>query len=160
MFMQSKPHLIAFILAKLQTLRHGLSNTMPGPLNLQRPIAHGLSSRRRNSLQGRNQDFLSGALNDLREDEKSGWVRLVEEMTRIGYAPEGAKRRYSAHFISKLTDCDGENSETDTWLDFACNCGYLSDDDHERLTQCSRKIGGMLGSMLKNPSAFIINVGL
>ncbi len=29
-----------------------------------------------------------------------------------------AKRRYEAHFVSKLTDCDGENSETDTWLDF------------------------------------------
>ena len=28
-----------------------------------------------------------------------------------------AKRRYEAHFVSKLTDCDGENSETDTWFD-------------------------------------------
>ncbi len=34
-----------------------------------------------------------------------------------------AKRRYEAHFISKLTDADGENSETDTWLDFARDCG-------------------------------------
>ena len=36
-----------------------------------------------------------------------------------GYAPEGAKRRYEAHFVSKLTDADGENAETETWLDFA-----------------------------------------
>ena len=36
-----------------------------------------------------------------------------------------AKRRYEAHFISKLTDSAGENSETDTWLDFALDCGYL-----------------------------------
>ena len=36
-----------------------------------------------------------------------------------------AKRRYEAHFVSKLTDSDGENSETDTWLDFAKDCGYL-----------------------------------
>jgi four helix bundle protein len=71
-----------------------------------------------------------------------------------------AKRRYAAHFISKLTDCDGENSETDTWLDFACTCGYLSAEDHKRLTQGSQKIGGMLGSMLKNPSVFIINTDL
>jgi four helix bundle protein len=35
------------------------------------------------------------------------------------------KRRYEAHFVSKLTDVDGENSETDTWLDFAKDCGYL-----------------------------------
>ena len=38
-----------------------------------------------------------------------------------------AKRRYEAHFISKLTDSDGENSETDTWLDFARDCKYISD---------------------------------
>jgi four helix bundle protein len=30
-----------------------------------------------------------------------------------------AKRRYEAHFVSKLTDADGENGETETWLDFA-----------------------------------------
>ena len=40
-----------------------------------------------------------------------------------------AKRRYEAHFISKLTDADGENSETDTWLDFAKDCGYLSEEE-------------------------------
>src|SRR5438874_12949240 len=34
-----------------------------------------------------------------------------------------AKRRYEAHFISKLTDCDGENGETDSSLDFARDCG-------------------------------------
>jgi four helix bundle protein len=34
-----------------------------------------------------------------------------------------AKRRYEAHFISKLTDADAENSETDTWLGFAKDCG-------------------------------------
>src|SRR3954462_3366529 len=34
-----------------------------------------------------------------------------------------AKRRYPSHFVSKLTDCDGENSETDTSLDFARDCG-------------------------------------
>ena len=35
------------------------------------------------------------------------------------------KRRYEAHFMSKLTDCDGENSETDSALDFARDCGYI-----------------------------------
>jgi four helix bundle protein len=67
-----------------------------------------------------------------------------------------AKRRYQAHFISKLTDCDGENSETDTSLDFAKDCGYISDLQHELLTgKCSR-IGKMLGSMLRNPEPFLI----
>ena len=51
-----------------------------------------------------------------------------------GYAPEGAKRRYEAHFVSKLTDCDGENSETDSSLDFALACDYIKHDQHEELT--------------------------
>ena len=67
-----------------------------------------------------------------------------------------AKRRYEAHFISKLTDADGENSETDTWLDFAKDCGYLSTSDHKRLTEECREVGAMLGAMLKNPSQFLI----
>jgi four helix bundle protein len=45
-----------------------------------------------------------------------------------------AKRRYEAHFVSKLTDCDGENSETDTWLDFARDCNHLSTEEHSRLS--------------------------
>jgi four helix bundle protein len=55
-----------------------------------------------------------------------------------------AKRRYEAHFITKLTDCDGENSETDTWLDFARDCGYLSEDDHQRLNDRCASVGKML----------------
>ena len=69
-----------------------------------------------------------------------------------------SKRRYEAHFISKLTDADGENSETDTWLDFAKDCGYLSIADHDRLTEKCRSVGKMLGSMLKNPESFILRL--
>ncbi len=68
-----------------------------------------------------------------------------------------AKRRYEAHFISKLTDCDGENSETATWLDFARDCGYLPTADHERLTAECKRVGAMLGGILKNPAPFLTN---
>ena len=67
-----------------------------------------------------------------------------------------AKRRYEAHFISKLTDADGENSETDTWLDFAKDCGYLSKEEHQDLTTQCMEVGAMLGSMLKNSAPFLI----
>ena len=67
-----------------------------------------------------------------------------------------AKRRYEAHFISKLTDSDGENSETDTWLDFALDCGYLDPSDHLRLTAECKQIGSMLGSMLNKPEPFLL----
>jgi four helix bundle protein len=69
-----------------------------------------------------------------------------------------AKRRYEAHFSMKLTDCDGENSETDTWLDFARDCEYLDEDDYSRLEKRCSKVGRMLGSMLKNPSPFLLRV--
>jgi four helix bundle protein len=68
-----------------------------------------------------------------------------------------AKRRYEAHFISKLTDCDGENSETDSSLDFAKNCGYLTEAQHQQATDACRQIGRMLGGMLANPQSFLIS---
>jgi len=50
----------------------------------------------------------------------------------------------------------GENSETDTWLDFAKDCGYLSPEEHKRLAADCRELGAMLGSMLNNPAPFLI----
>jgi four helix bundle protein len=67
-----------------------------------------------------------------------------------------AKRRYEAHFISKLTDSDGENSETDTWLDFALDCGYLDPSDYRHLAAECRQIGSMLGSRLNKPKKFLL----
>jgi len=67
-----------------------------------------------------------------------------------------AKRRYEAHFISKLSDCDGENSETDTSLDFARDCQYITSQEHGSLTILSKEVGSMLGSMIKNPSSFLL----
>jgi four helix bundle protein len=66
-----------------------------------------------------------------------------------------AKRRYEAHFLSKLTDCDGENSETDSSLDLAKDCGYLSAQQHQELASSCEKIGRMLGAMMKKPESFL-----
>jgi four helix bundle protein len=67
-----------------------------------------------------------------------------------------AKRRYEAHFVSKLSDSDGENGETDSWLDFAHDCKYLSKSDHARFTEKCREIGAMLGTMINTPASFIL----
>ncbi len=90
----------------------------------------------------------------------------MAKRSKWGYAPEGAKRRYEAHFLSKLTDADGlrlvayasesENGETETWLDFAYDCGYLSKGDHAVFIGKDREIGAMLGSMINAPSPFIL----
>lgn len=67
-----------------------------------------------------------------------------------------AKRRYEAHFVSKLTDCDGENSETDSSLDFALSCGYVAAAEHTQLVALCDEIGRMLGSMIKKPTPFLL----
>ena len=66
-----------------------------------------------------------------------------------------AKRRYEAHFISKLTDCDGENSETDSSLDFALDCNYITQSEHIEMSKLCEEIGKMLGSMIKEPGSFL-----
>ncbi len=68
-----------------------------------------------------------------------------------------AKRRYEAHFVSKLTDSDGENSETDSSLDFAKVCGHISGQEHKRLAAACEEIGRMLGSMIHCPRPFLLD---
>jgi four helix bundle protein len=67
-----------------------------------------------------------------------------------------AKRKYEAHFVSKLTDCDAQNSETDSSLDFAKDCGYITLEVHAALTVECAEIGKMLGSMINNPTPFLL----
>ncbi len=61
------------------------------------------------------------------------------------------KRRYAAHFTSKLTDSDGEQAETQHWLDTAYECDYISKEEHAKLLQECKKIGAMLGKMMREP---------
>src|SRR5881296_1640702 len=67
-----------------------------------------------------------------------------------------AKRRYEPHFLSKLTDCDGEANEADSSLDFARDCGYISDETHQTLVAKCTEVRRMLGGMMKKPGAFAI----
>ena len=68
-----------------------------------------------------------------------------------------AKRRYEAHFISRLTDCDGENDETKTSLDFAKDCAYITEQEHKDLVSDCSEVGRMLGAMIREPEKFIIH---
>ncbi len=71
-----------------------------------------------------------------------------------GYAPEGAKRRYPAHFLAKLTDSDGELQETLHWLDCAEACGYLDEGESCDLQNRAAAIGRQLGSMTNRHDTF------
>lgn len=67
-----------------------------------------------------------------------------------------AKRRYPAHFVSKLTDCDGEANETDTALRFAHDCGYINEADFKALATSCDSVRRMFGSMINRPDPFLI----
>ena len=67
-----------------------------------------------------------------------------------------AKRRYEAHFVSKLTDCDGEANETDTSLDFARDSSYITAEEHHTLVALNIKVCKMLGSMIRDPKPFLL----
>ena len=85
----------------------------------------------------------------------TGQIRRASRSVCANLREAWAKRRYEAHFISKLTDADGENSETDTWLDFAKDSGYLAAEEHKKLSAKCNSIGRMLGAMLRNPTPFL-----
>ena len=87
----------------------------------------------------------------------TGQIRRSSRSVCTNLREAWAKRRYEAHFLSKLTDCDGESNETDTSPDFAHDCGYISAADYSELSAQNRSVGRMLGSMIKDPSGFLIS---
>lgn len=64
------------------------------------------------------------------------------------------KKRYPAHFISKVTDSDMENSETSGWLDFAVACKYISAEEFKTLVTQNEEIGKLLNHMINNPDKY------
>ena len=64
------------------------------------------------------------------------------------------KRKYPAHFISKLTDADMENTETQVWADYALNCKYIDQKTYSELIKVSEKIGKLINYMIENPNKF------
>jgi four helix bundle protein len=68
------------------------------------------------------------------------------------------KRRYPNHFISKLSDSDMENGETQTWLDFALACEYISIDEHKKLNDCAEEVAKLLVYMMNNSEKFLVKV--
>ena len=83
-------------------------------------------------------------------------IRRSSRSTCLNLREAWAKRKYEAHFVSKLTDCDGENAETESSIDFAKDCGYFTNQQHAELTSVCREIGGMLGKMMSKPAPFLI----
>lgn len=65
-----------------------------------------------------------------------------------------AKRRYEAHFTSKLTDANGECEETLHWILTAFDCEYISKDEYMMLKSDYDSIGKMLNKMINEPQVW------
>ena len=65
-----------------------------------------------------------------------------------------AKRRYEKVFINKLTDCLGEEFETETWLKYSFDCEYIMEEDYFKLMDQYEEVRKMLISMINSPAKF------
>ncbi len=83
-------------------------------------------------------------------------VRRSSRSVSANIAEAWGKRRYEAHFVSKLSDADSELLETEDWLLFAKAHGYLAPADFDTLYALMREIGRILGSIMQNPAPFLL----
>src|SRR5437016_13741565 len=81
-------------------------------------------------------------------------VRRASRSIGANISEAWQKRRYLAHFISKLTDADGEQAESQHWLDTAAACNYISEDQRKAVLEKCLRIGQMLGTMIAKPEKF------
>jgi four helix bundle protein len=81
-------------------------------------------------------------------------VRRSARSVGANIAEAWQKRRYPLHFVSKLSDSDGEQAETQHWIQTAFECPYLSADQCSDLLEICKDIGRMLGSMMEKPEPF------
>ena len=81
-------------------------------------------------------------------------IRRSSRSTNICLIEAYRKRRYKAHFISKLTDSDMENSETKGWLKFALACKYLTEESFNELVIQSEEVGKLLNHMMNHPEKY------
>jgi len=81
-------------------------------------------------------------------------IRRSSRSIGANLAEAWAKRRYEKHFISKLTDSDGEQMETQHWIETVLDCGYIDQKTGSQLLENCIEIGRMLGSMIQKSEMF------
>ncbi len=83
-------------------------------------------------------------------------VRRSSRSVGANLAESWAKRMYPLHFLSKLTDADGELQETSHWLSSALACKYLAQREQEGFQTRIEHVGKMLGKMISMPEKFAL----
>ena len=82
-------------------------------------------------------------------------IRRSSRSVAANIAEGFRKRQYPKAFLNKLSDADGEATETQVWLEFSRDCGYMSSENCDRLLNEYQDVGRMLGSMMANPEKFL-----
>ncbi len=87
-----------------------------------------------------------------REEQYSLTDQIRRSSRSIGanLAEAWKKRKYPAHFVSKLTDSDCEQAETVHWLNTAFACGYITKDIYGEFVLNCERIGRMIGVMIRD----------
>jgi four helix bundle protein len=81
-------------------------------------------------------------------------VRRSSRAVGANLAEAWAKRDYERHFVSKLTDADAEQLETQHWLEIARDCGYLDEQQARLLLNQTEEVGRLIGSMIAHSASF------
>jgi len=81
-------------------------------------------------------------------------IRRSSRSVGAQIAEAWGKRRYENHFISKLTDADSEQLETQHWIEISEESNYISPDQSKKMLQNCESIGKMLQSMIEKSSSF------
>ncbi len=82
-------------------------------------------------------------------------IRRSSRSVAANIAEGFRRRRYPNMFVSRMVDADSESTETQVWLDFANDCGYLSRQRRDELIKGYEEIGRMLGSIISAPEKFL-----
>jgi len=83
-------------------------------------------------------------------------IRRSSRSVTSNIAEMWAKRRYEKSFVNKLTDSLGEEHETEVWLDYSKDCGYIQKEVHENLFNEYLEVRKILISMINNPDKWCI----
>jgi len=84
----------------------------------------------------------------------TGQIRRSSRSVCSCLAEAHRKRLYPAHFVSKISDADMENAETQTWFEFALPCKYITREEHDELLNLSEQVGNLLNLMIMNPEKY------
>jgi four helix bundle protein len=83
-------------------------------------------------------------------------IRRSSRSVSANLAEAWRKRRYEAAFVCKLNDCEGEAAETQTWIEFAVKCQYITREQGLALYKQYDEVLAMLVSMIDNPKKWLI----